>query len=69
MVFLVSRTAAPVPSIASAQARVAVAIPDRWVRKLSMVRSAPSTAGAGPLTRSTASPAPIRSPSATSTAR
>ena len=58
VVFRVSRTAAPVPAIASAQARVAVAIPDRWVRKLSMVRSAPSTAGRGPLTRSTASPGP-----------
>ena len=64
-----SRTTAPVPSIASAQARVAVAMPDRWVRKLSIVRSAPSTAGAGPLTRSTASPGPIRAPSGTSAAQ
>ena len=69
VVFLVSRTTAPVPSIASAQALVAVAIPDRWVRKLSIVRSAPSTAGAGPLTRSTASPARSRVPSGTSAAR
>ncbi len=65
-VLRVSRITAPVPATASAQVLVAVAIPDRWVRKLSMVRSAPSAATASPATRSTASPGRDPAPSATS---
>lgn len=66
VVLRVSRTAAPVPATASAHARAEVAIPDRWVRKFSMVRSAPSISRSGALIRSTSQPAPIRSPSARS---
>ena len=54
----------PVPDKASAHALVAVAIPDRWVRELSRVRSAPSSSLSGARMRSTSAPASIRSPSA-----
>ncbi len=64
VVLRVSRTAHPVPATASAHALVAVAIPDRCVRKFSMVRSAPSISRNGARIRSTSQPPSIRSPSA-----
>ncbi len=60
----VSRTVVPVPATASTHALVAVAIPDRCVRKLSRVRSAPSSSRSGARIRRTAPPAATRSPSA-----
>ena len=66
VVLRVSRTVHPVPDRASAQAPVAVAIPDRWVRKLSRVRSAPSSSRIGAVMRISSAPASIRSPSARS---
>jgi hypothetical protein len=62
-VLRVSRTNTPVPSMASTHARVAVAMPDRWVRKLSSVRSAVRISASGPSTRATTSPAATRPPS------
>jgi hypothetical protein len=45
-----SLTTAPVPATAATQAAVAVAIPDRWQRKFSAVRSAVSSPRTGPRT-------------------
>ncbi len=66
VVLRVSRTAHPVPASASAHARVAVAMPDRWVRKLSRVRSAPSSSRSGAADPqhlvAPADPVPVRAP-------
>ena len=48
VVLRVSRIAAPVPATASTKRAVRVATPERWPRKLSAVRSAASSARAGP---------------------
>ena len=66
-VLRVSRIRAPVPATASTQARVAVAMPDRWVSRFSAVRSAVSIPAVVP--RRSPAPArraPARPPSATS---
>ena len=55
---------APVPATASTQARVAVAIPDRWHTRFSAVRSAVSRPRTGARTASATSPAARTSPSA-----
>ena len=67
VVLRVSRMRAPVPATASTKRAVRVAIPERWPRKLSAVRSATSSAAAGPLASSTSAGTPSRHcPSTTS---
>ena len=64
VVLRVSVMRAPVPSTASTMARVAVAIPDIRCTRFSAIRSAWSTARAGPVTVASTSPVVKRSPSA-----
>ena len=67
VVLRVSRMRAPVPATASTKRAVRVAMPERWPRKLSAVRSATSSAAAGPLASSTSAGTPSRHwPSTTS---
>src|SRR5690606_20739033 len=62
-VLRLSRTRALVPATASTHRAVSVAIPDRWVTRLSAVRSAVRRALAGPSTVISTSPLRTRSPS------
>ena len=55
-----SRTTAPVPATAATQRAVTVAMPDRWQRKFSAVRSAVSSPRTGP--RRTIAGRPAASP-------
>ena len=55
-VFRVSTTTAPVPTTARAKRRACVATPDRWLRRLSMVRSAVRMLRAGPSMAASLSP-------------
>ena len=64
IVLRVSRTCAPVPSIASTQRRVRVATPDRWPSRFRAVRSAVSRSRIGPVTVASTSPGVTRAPSA-----
>ena len=67
VVLRVSRIVAPEPSTAATKRAVRVAIPDRWPRKLSAVRSPASRARAGPATSATSAGTRSRhSPSPTS---
>src|SRR2546426_730798 len=53
VVLRVSRIAVPVPATACTKRAVSVATPERWESRLSPVRSAASSARAGPLTTAT----------------
>ena len=67
MVLRVHTTCALVPAIASTMPRVADAMPDRWHRKFSAVRSAVRMPRAGPRITAIRSPGASRLPSARST--
>ena len=64
MVLRVSRIRALLPDTASVHSRVRVATPDRWVSRLSAVRSAVSRSRTGPVAVSSTSPGRTMSPSA-----